>query len=75
MYIAVIMFFFLLALLLLWICREQSRLDGNMDFLRDEMKRVSNECYALRERLRLSEISSQRGQELAVAHSLEENEK
>jgi uncharacterized membrane protein len=73
--IALILFFFLLVILLLWICRDQSRLNGRVDSLREEMKSVRDECYALRERLRKSEISSLQHQESATAHSSEENEK
>lgn len=66
--IALILFFFLLVILLMWICRDQSRLNGRVDSLREEMKSVRDECYALRERLRAAEISS-------VTHSSGENEK
>lgn len=66
--IALILFFFLLVILLMWICRDQSRLNGRVDSLREEMKSVRDECYALRERLRAAEIS-------ATTHSSGENEK
>ena len=66
--VALILFFFLLLILLMWICRDQSRLNGRVDSLREEMKSVRDECYALRERLRAAEIS-------ATTYSSGENEK
>ena len=50
--IAVILFFFLLVFLLLWLCKDQARLAGSMEELRERMKSVNDECYALRVRLK-----------------------
>lgn len=50
--IALILFFFLLVFLLLWLCKDQAKLAGMMENMREEMKAVHDECFALRERLK-----------------------
>lgn len=50
--IALILFFFLLVFLLLWLCRDQAKIAGMMESMKEEMKAVHDECFALRERLK-----------------------
>ena len=50
--IAVVVFFFLLVVLLLWLCKDQAKIAGMMENMKEEMKAVHDECFALRERLK-----------------------
>lgn len=50
--VALVLFFFLVVALLFLLTRDQARLAGRMDALRDEVKTASDTCYALRERLK-----------------------
>lgn len=52
---AMCMLFFFVIFLLLWLCKDQAKLDGRIEGLREEMTQVREECYALRERLKKAE--------------------
>lgn len=56
--IAVILFFFLLVFLLLWLCKDQAKLAGRIEAMREEVKSANDTCYALRERLKELEKGS-----------------
>ncbi len=49
-------FFFLIIFLLVWLVRDQSKLQGMIDSLRDDRKAMRDEMDSLRVRLRELEI-------------------
>ncbi len=47
-----VLFFFLIVFLLLLLTRDQAKLAGKMEALKEEVKAANDTCYALRERLK-----------------------
>ena len=52
---AMCMLFFFVIFLLLWLSKDQAKLDGKVEGMKEEIKQVREECYALRERLKEAE--------------------
>lgn len=55
--IAMCMLFFFVIFLLLWLSKDQARLNGKVEAEREEIQQIRDECYALRERLKEAEKS------------------
>lgn len=55
--IAMCMLFFFVIFLLLWLSKDQAKLDGKVEGMGEEIKQMHEECYALRERLKEAEKS------------------
>lgn len=53
--IAMCMLFFFVIFLLLWLSKDQARLNGKVEAEREEIQQIRDECYALRERLKEAE--------------------
>lgn len=60
--IAVTILVTLYSVIVVKLMREQSFLQGRMESLQEDMKATRAECYALRERLRNSEIAQKGSQ-------------
>ena len=58
---AMCMLFFFVIFLLLWLSKDQAKLDGKVEGMKEEINQVRDECYALRERLK--EVEKSRGAE------------
>ncbi len=52
---AMCMLFFFVIFLLLWLCKDQAKLDGKVEAMKEEIKAANDTCYALRERLKKAE--------------------
>lgn len=53
---AMTLLFFLVIFLMLWLCRDQSKLEGKTENLREEVRLMREECESLRIRLKALEI-------------------
>lgn len=53
---AMTLLFFLVIFLLLWLCKDQSKLEGKTENLREEVRLMRDECESLRIRLKTLEV-------------------
>lgn len=53
---AMTLLFFLVIFLMLWLCKDQSKLEGKVESLKDAIKQMRDESDSLRVRLKALEI-------------------
>ena len=56
--LAMTLLFFLIVFLMLWLSKDQAKIDGKVDFLQKDRQRMREEMDSLRIRLKALEIAS-----------------